>query len=349
MLYYTSTDETGNTDATYSGRFAFIHFPDYEDFLTVDRLRNENDFKQLWGSQDDPQIKKAKEILAHEYTHKRIFALSETGLMLNGYRFLVRAKYLLTGRMNSVKKYYRMRTIYLMETRPYHEHLAHAIDEELGSGISSIDLAFRKTVDSQYASTIQTQEDTIQKSWQDIGGQLPPYLRKICTRLGRWFQENFAVMHSFRNLSGEIEHGGFADQGISNDLGTARPGDTYTSRLKKFLLQHLVALPLFRKESFDSYFEWYWLGQRTQFETLQQQYQVTYDQFRDETMGRNALFIMEWAGVPGPMQSTLIQITEDTLILNRADFMERWRTTLNQWKHNPYVTRYFCFFYLHGN
>lgn len=349
MLYYTSRRITGETDATYSGRFAFIHFSKYEDYLAVDHLRKENDFKNLWGTDKNDQTRKAKGILAHEYTHKHIYALSETGLILNGYRFLVRARFLLFKQAGPLKKYYRMRTIYLMETRPYHERFAQAIDQELNDGHSSIELAFNHTVNSQYNTTIKNQEQVILDAWKQIDGHLSKLTRKFCLRFGRWLQENFAVMLSYRDVEGKVVNGGFADQGVSNDVGTVRPGDSWSTRIQKFLLLHLITLPLNRQESFDTYFEWYWIGQRTQFEILREKYGMEYDQFRDETLGRNALFIMEWAGVPEPRQSTLIQITEDTLLLNRSDFTTKWDATLSQWSHNPYIIRYFCFFHLHGN
>jgi hypothetical protein len=348
MLYYTSRNRTGEIDATYSGRFAFIHFRQPQEFEAVNALRRENDLKGLWAIGQDSDLNAAR-ILAHEYTHKHIFSLSESGLVLNGLRFWVRVHFLLTGSLRRVEDYYRMRTVYFMETKPYHETLAQAIDGELAQGKGSIEEAFQNATRQHYQSSIAAAEKVIREKWDAMRLSPSGIWRAFCRWFGKWLQENFAVKLSCRDEQGGWIHGSFADQGITNDIYDPRPTETFFARIKKQILVHTLVRPLARLDRFNRQFDWYWIGQRTQYRVLQAQYNVDHDRFWKDFLCPNALFILQWAGVPAHLHSSLIELYEDTLLLDQAAFQSRWGGRIDSWKDDDDVKRYFSFFYQHGN
>lgn len=349
MLYYTSRNPAGQIDATYSGRFAFIHFRRKEDYEAVIALRNDNDMKGLWSIGHGEAACNAVRILAHEYTHKHIFALSDTGLVLNSIRFWVRLRFLAFGSQQCVEKYYRMRTFYFMETKPYHESLASAIDEELESGEMEIEKAFRQSVKRHRETTIGAAESVIRDKWRSRG-LLPTGIWAGFHRVyGKWLQENFAVKLSCRDDQGNWFHGSFADRGITNDIYDIRPSEKGFARIRKRILLNALVLPITRMENFGKLFDWYWIGQRTQFEALREHYGIDYPRFWSEILRPSILFILQWVGIHPRLHVTLIELYEDTLLLEREPFMNRWRSQLEQWRNDPDVRRYFSFFYQHGN
>lgn len=348
MLYYTSKNQVGEIDATYSGRFAFIHFRQPQEFAAVNALRNENDLKGLWAIGHDSDLSAAR-ILAHEYTHKHIFALSESGLVLNGLRFWVRVHFLLTGSLRRIEDYYRMRTVYFMETRPYHETFAQAIDGELAKGSGSIEEAFQSAARQHYHSSILAAERVIREKWDAMRLSPSGPWRLFCRWFGRWLQENFAIKLSCRDERGGWTHASFADQGITNDIYDLRPSEPFFARLKKQIMLRTLVRPLARMDHFDRQFSWYWAGQRAQYRTLQEQYGIDYDQFWKEVLCPNAVFILQWAGVPVHLHGSLLELSEDTLFLSHEDFQSKWGAHRVDLWENDDVKRYFSFFYQHGN
>lgn len=297
MLYYTSRHPSGEIEATYSGRFAFIHFKTRSELDAVHALRKENDMKGLWALGHDETANTAARILAHEYTHKHIFALSNSGLKLNSIRFWVRIRFLTSGSHQCVKNYYRMRTIYFMETRRYHEKLASAIDQELASHKEGVEDAFKKATQQHFKDTIGEAETLIRSKWNAQHLSPSGIWSSLHRAYGKWLQENFAVKLSCREENGEWFHGSFADKGITNDAYNVRPSENRASKIIKRIMLHTLVLPITRFENFDRLFDWYWVGQRTQFRTLQKNYKINQSTFWNEFLLPNAMFIIKWAGV----------------------------------------------------
>lgn len=348
MLFYTSKNNEGNVHAIYSGRFAFI-FMKQEEYKTITGLCNGNDMVELWSHECSPDFNAATAVLAHEYTHKNIYTLSESGLILNGYRYWVRTRFLFFNDYRCVKKYYRMRTVHLMETRSYHEELAHHIDTALKSSPRSIKTVFEQTLNEHYLNRIQTAEDRIAATWKSIGLHFNGPWEKHYCKLGKWFHENFGVRVSYLDSDQQCILTAFADQGVSNDLENIRPEEPVGSRIKKVALSILFLYPLHYRETYRKRLEWYWIGQRTQFTTLKELYGMDYPTFFREIMQPSILFVMEWAGIPLHTRSQLFDFAEDTLQMNRAKFMRRWKPVLKQWRLDPSINRYLIFFHLHGN
>ncbi len=349
MLYYTSKNNEGKVDATYSGRFAFICSLTQNDHKTITDLCKGNDMATLWSNQGGSDINKATRVLAHEYTHKKIYTLTGSGLILTGYRYWVRILFLLFKNYTCVKGYYRMRTVHLMETKPYHEDLAHQIDSELKSSQQSIEIIFEKSITGHYKQRIQNAEDRIIDTWKKMGLYIFKPWKILFGKLGLWFHENFAVRFTYWDSDKHFVHNVLADQGVSNDLENLRPEETTGNRIKKALMFNLILRPIYSRVNFQTRFEWYWIGQRTQFETLKELYGMDYSTFLNEIMHPSILFVMEWAGIPMHARSQLVEFAEDTLLMDRASFIRRWTPVLNQWNSDPHINLYLEFFHLHGN
>jgi hypothetical protein len=236
-----------------------------------------------------------------------------------------------------------------METRSYHEKLASAIDAEIDSSNASIEKVFKKAVKHHYQDTIHLGEERIRDKWKAMGF-LPGIVKeKLCYFFGRWLQENFAIKLSYRDKCGKWVHGSFADQGITNDIHTIRSKENWFARVEKTVLSNFFVRPLVWLENFDNRFEWYWIGQRAQFQVLQEKYDMDYQYFWENILCPNAFFIMEWAGIPMRYRHTLMEFSEDTLLLDRDAFMSKWEHQLDQWKRDHDVLNYINFFYQHGN
>lgn len=349
MLFYTSKNGNGKIRATYSGRFAFICSLTRGEHKELLNLCNGNDMATLWSRQGGSDFDPVADVLAHEYTHKKIYTLSKTGLILNGYRYWVRTRFLIFNDYKCVKKYYRMRTVLLMETRAYHEDLAHQIDFELSSSKQDIKAIFEKAVKGYYVDRIQHAENRIRTKWKSMGLSFRKPARWHYGKLGKWLHENFAVRITYPGQGNHFTHSVVADKGVSNDLENNRPDDTKGSRIKKFLLRNLIMWPLHYMVNFKARLEWYWTGQRSQYATLKELYAMDYSTFLKEIMQPNILFVMEWAGIPSHNRHRVIEFAEDTLLMDREAFIRRWKPELSKWSSDPHINLYLEFFHLHGN
>lgn len=347
MLFYTFRNDANTVEATYSGRFAFVHFPHHDELQKIHSLRAGNDLQGLWSHTTSSD--RLTCIVAHEYTHKHIFAQSPTGMLLNGWRFWARARFLVEGSTHELEKYYRARAIYFHTTYSYHEKIAEELDQEMNSSSQSISSALKKIIQARYADTIHESENHITQKWEDLKVAPSKIPSRIYTRLGKSFQNSFSLMHSYKNDDGHHLDGGISDSGIANDVGTIRSDDNWTTKSQKFLLSHLIVLPLNRCESFEKYFDWYWLGQRAQYQTLQQETGISFEEFSTNYIHPLISFIFEWSGVPFSLHAQLIELVEDTFLLEKNPFLDRWDTFLQANQDNPRFVRFFCFFYLHGN
>lgn len=348
MLYYTSRNAAGKIHATYSGRFAFISMQQ-RDLKTVSDLCRGNDMATLWSNQGGPDSDEVTDVLAHEYTHKNIYTLSESGLILNGYRYWVRTRFLFFNDSGCLRKYYRMRTVHLLETLRYHEELCHQIDTELMSSQQGIKTVFEETVKGHYADRIQAAEERIATRWTSMGLRFHAPWKTHYRALGKWFHENFCVRLSYLTSDRQRIYDVVADQGVSNDLENIRPEETAISKIKKRACSILFRYPLHYVETFRKRFEWYWIGQRTQFATLKDHYGMDYPTFLRDIMFPTILFVMEWADIPLHARGQLLEFAEDTLLMERAAFMQRWKPELKQWRSDAGFNHYLTFFHLHGN
>lgn len=189
----------------------------------------------------------------------------------------------------------------------------------------------------------------VRQKWR-IQGLYPAKILFLIYRIfGHWLQSNFAVRHSVSNGE-EFQLGGFSDRGIANDIYIVRPDEPSYKRLLKKLLLTLIVRPVAQRESHQKHFDWYWSGQRAQFQTLRDIYQMEYDDFWQEVLCPNIHFIMEWSGIPHDQYGTLIEFYEDTLLLpNKVDFLKKWKEQLNQWMTESAFRIFISFFYQHGN
>lgn len=117
MLYFCSSDNS-KIQAIYSGRFAFISNADSD---TINQLIN----KLQVCSKSNVSFKKSKNkstsSFIEEYIHSKIFINCYTGLILNGYRWIVRALWMFFRLKEPVRVYYKMRTIFYSVMYPLHE------------------------------------------------------------------------------------------------------------------------------------------------------------------------------------------------------------------------------------
>lgn len=348
MLYYTYRDN-GTVKATYSGRFSFIALADYDEFSVFKSLQNGDDLRALWANPLSDEHRKAASILAHEYTHKHIFSLSDTGHILNGWRMWARIRFLIGHSTEELEAYYTARTIYLKETYAYHETIADRVDQALSSNPESAEAELRRMAHEEFKGTIQLAEHTIRQKWEQLHIAPDEVSECIFHPLGKWLQANFALMLSYTNDDKETVDSGFADQGVTNDVGTIRKHERRTSIALKKLLNQCITLPIRRHESFEKYFEWFWIGQRTQVKTLKQIYGISFEEFLTQNLMPTTPYIINWAGVPHKIGRHLITLTEDALQLDRPEFDQKWASFIEEHKGNRRFERFFTFFHLHGN
>lgn len=348
MLYYNYRSH-GETKATYSGRFSFILLKDEDEYLALKSLQNGNDLQNLWRPRKSEKLEKVAPILAHEYTHKHIFSGSATGHILNGWRLWARIRFLRNGCPKELIKYYRARTIYVMETYAYQEAIAARMDESISKETQSVQDTLERIIKTEFNKEIESTESYIRRKWTELNIAPNRIHESLYHPLGKWLQANFALMISYPDVEGKIVDAGFADKGIANDVGTIRGDERYRSILLKKIFLNWFTLPIRRRESFQKYFDWFWEGQRAQFEMLQQVYGMQFEDFHMQYLLPAAQFIANWAGVPQILKTQLMTLTEDAFLLDRNRFMDKWEDFLEAHQSNSRFERYFTFFHLHGN
>lgn len=348
MLYYTCK-QNGEVKATYSGRFSFAALKSEAQFGALKSLQKGDDLKQIWQPHKSKDFEEVARILAHEYTHKHIYSRSETGHILNGWRLWARICFLTTGSTHPLKDYYVARTVYLQETYDYHEEIAKRLDKVISQNSDSVEDELKKTIESDFLHVIQSSEYRIRQKWQQLGVTPNEIGQRIYQPVGKWLQANFALFLSYTNEQKEHIDAGFADQGISNDVGTIRKNEKKRDIFLKGILNTYVTLPIQRRESFEKYFDWFWIGQRTQLQTLQQHYGLNFEQFIIHNLVPTVPFIAAWAGVNKELHAALFELTEDALQLPKDLFFKRWSHFIEEHKDDRHFERYFAFFHLHGN
>lgn len=332
-------------EATYSGRFTFIHFPSENEYEAAKALQQANDLQSLWTAEGKENP--LNRILAHEYTHKHIFAHSRCGLILNGWRFFARARFLAMGDTAEVIKYYKARTIFYTDTYQYHEEIAEHLDTFLKSGEVVSQSEFTTLIPDSLFQKINSTDDSILFLWKELG--INPKFHSFYEKVGKWLHGNFALMLSYRNNLGEFVDTGFADQGITNDVGVYREDNTIREKWGKTLLLQSIVMPLYRLESFEKYFLWFWVSQRTQFQTLQETKGISLDNYLAEYGLPVCEFILTWAGTPSELHVSIYELVEDALVLDTVKFQDKWGQFITEHKDNSRFERFFTFFYLHGN
>ena len=350
MLNYTSKNHFGVIEATYNGQFAFIQLRSRATYFKL-RYQKSDDWDTLWNDdKKDPDSADTLRILAHEYTHKHVFFLSETGQILNGIRLFTATRFLHRGAKKYIEDYYRMRTVHLMNTMAYHEALVSRVDTEIRSRNSNIKKTIRDLVSNEFQQRISSAETQIRKQWKSKG-LLPSVIhRALYHQLGKSLQNNFLVQYSgpldFRTLS--HANSTISEKKFRNELKQPFSKTGWSGAVKKLIIG-CSEKSLKITEDFETCFAWYWIGQRAQHRTLQEQFSMEYQSYWEQTLLPGIFFVMEWAGVPVELQGMLLEIYEDTLLLDKTAFMKRWESTLNQWKDNHHIQLYFGFFLQHGN
>lgn len=349
MLNYTSKTECGIVIATYGGSAAYISTSGDEGYNLDVRLPD--NWNSLWGCDRNlgatdfylPISQRTIQALAHEYTHKHVFALSQTGLVLNGMRRILSQRFLASSNDQSVRDYYRMRTIHLMETISYHETVAHRIDDIIQASEPDIDAALKQVTDEFMGEYILPAEIRIREKWKE-NGILPGTLaEKIFFIMGKRLHKHFSIQHS--TSSGDSEYAPI----ISNTSEVKfYSGDAkmpwYAAPFKKV---HSSFNKLAKKkEHVHKLFEWYWIGQRTQFEVLRDMYGFDMDTFKSRILIPNLFFVLEWADIPAEQHEPLFRMYEDTLTMDQDQFLEHW---VPQHESYPNLKRFFEFFFRHGN
>lgn len=345
MLLYTSKNTRGEVEATYSGRFTFIHFKSLKEYEEAESLQRADNLRALWEQHHNtgPRV----QILSHEYSHRHIFALSETGRILNGLRLVAFYRFMVLGHTKCIEEYYRMRTVYMMETMSYHEELATALDEIMAGGDLSIEASFSSLIQKRFQKDIDNAEKRITENWQELGLLPSGMLRRLCLVLGKPLNRHFAVQATLLNRRNCAVPVPFSDQGVINDMHMPRPDNTFLEKEFKRMVQPVILKYCWK--TFDTKFRWYWIGQRAQFRHLRDCYQVDYQDFWKTSFLPTVYFIMEWAGIPVELQHIPIEMYEDTLTMDEDAFYSRWMPTLNLMRDFHAFEQYFDFFMLHGN
>ncbi len=354
MLFYRSSNPEGQVEAVYNGQTAFLYFPKTKEFNDLVEFQNNHYVDELWALGQKPCSNRAIRISAHEYSHKLVYALSRYGLILSGFNQTARFIFLRAKSKKLIEAYYSMRTIYFMESYAYQESFAHTIQSELSLKKQSPEEVFENAYQKTYKRIISECEKCIKSKWvvHDILPALVarPLLILLGYRAHRYFDNEFTYLDEQGNLKHEL----FTSRCTKLDNEEIR-WQSLRGELNKWMdhvidtIASIKSIFSSHRDYFDLNFEWYWIGQRCQFQTLQKLYGMERQQFLDDIFFPNAQFIMQWAGIPIQEQASLLEFSEDTLLMDKASFMNKWNSALSHWKNISEFNRYFAFFIKSGN
>lgn len=179
MLYFTfSEKKNGAVRAIYNGRFAFLlEFPP-DVALQIDLAKPDRERPaHVHGD--------ALKSLSEEERHQDLFLRCESGLFLNGFRFLVRLAWLVRKRERLPRLYYRLRTQFFLGMYEMHEELAALLLEREGESDPRFE-ALKKRVAAE--------DNRLLAQWKKELGRDLWLLKPIAVVLGRLLSRHFAVV-----------------------------------------------------------------------------------------------------------------------------------------------------------
>ncbi|HOC43274.1 MAG TPA: hypothetical protein PKJ99_09725 [Thermoanaerobaculales bacterium] len=214
MLYFTSRSTI--IDAIYTGRFAFISRGTADgvaDALSALLHRTEGPDRAVDNAARDDLTASFLE----EHRHAQLFLSCNTGLILSGLLFFVRAAWLLFRTRRVVYEYYRLRAVFYAIMYPIHEHAVHETLERL-SVDEEISAALRENVSQADAE--------VRARWNDVASPVVLAMILLCSPifrlLGRIVARHFTVV-SQEYDDGQLWECNHALSGIVNDLYADRP------------------------------------------------------------------------------------------------------------------------------
>lgn len=166
---------------------------------------------------------------------------------------------------------------------------------------------------------------------------------------GKVYNRNFAILFSFVDENGELKLHQFADSGIVNDCVEISRLDSLPKKMIKRCLHRVFVDSLVKYQTFELYWEWFYVGQKTQYNTLNSVYGITADEFIQQYVHPIVLFVLDWTNIDQEDRSNVIEIVEDVILMDEVEMNKKWSHTLHALGQKHNFKQFLNFFYYHGN
>lgn len=316
MVYFLR--QGGIPEAIYSGRFTFVR-----------KLKKKDASAFIKGESVTDEI---HQILVHEETHKELFLVYETGLIILGYRLIARFKARVQSNRHGVEKYYKARAIYYRNMYDAHEGFVKHI--ESNATISDLSL------DEVGQERMKNLDLSVLEEWRDIGLVFSPIEQYILKRLGKEYCRHFTLVAG-EWINGKWMEENFTNSGIVNDRSQHRLNDTLFSRILK-RSSKFAQVETWSKN--DCVNDWEWMLIK-----FQEEYSdyLRHDGCKEEFylyVHQAIAFSAQWC------QSTSWRLSLDVaeLVISTLDRKETLAPR-EDWVDLPEFRKMINLFYLHGN
>jgi hypothetical protein len=221
MLYFTFLEKkSGALRAIYNGRFAFLReFPPSMALRAIKRTNSALDASQTGRESVSVDALKS---LSEEERHQALFLHCESGLFLNGLRFLARIAWLVRKREGLPRLYYRLRTQFFLGMYDTHEELADLLQKKEENA------AERATLKARIAA----EDQRLLIQWREMLGKRFLALRPVAMFIGRLLSRHFAVV-TVDAKSSEKTATNVASGGLLNTSGSF--GERKGRRIERIL------------------------------------------------------------------------------------------------------------------
>lgn len=323
MLNYTSKNGCGIIKALYHAPSAYflprskqerealdLHF--YFDNTSLVKNHPCNDFSQSY-----PDLSNTIHVLAHEYIHRKIYNCSRSGRKIHRMWLWVKSYAIFKNSVKSIEKYHAMRTVHYMETKECHERF---VDETLLECITRhqpVDLVLKGITSKEIKRIIKKSEENVRGKWGDLGFELPLFYNPV----------QILIAYLTSSWCPRFPGQDWYPEDAGSDMQHFDHKHIFLSNCNFF---QRIKLAITTQKSAETLLEWYWVGQRTQFDVLKKYYGMSFESFRDSILVPHLSFIMEWTDIPIEQHDQFIELYEDTLLLDRTSFRKRWLTGPNR-------------------
>lgn len=328
MLYFTFLEKkSGALRAIYNGRFAFLReFPPGA-ALRVKLADPDRDASQI---EQEGVSAEALKSLSEEERHQILFLYCESGLFLNGLRFLARVAWLVRRREGLPRLYYRMRTQFFLRMYDAHEELADLLQKKEENAIEKAALKAK----------IAAEDQRLLVQWREMLGKRFLALKPVAVFIGQLLSRHFTVV-TVDSKSSRKTATNVASGGLLNTSGSF--GERKGRRIERILtwLRPEAGMQVSEPQV------WQWMILKFQEERREMFRQIVDSRRAEELYAFYVQRIIAFLSLYMEVEDQLSVFRLEKLLLDVE--ASAAKTPPNSWLGNEEIFAMVGFFYGHGN
>lgn len=333
MFYFCYFDEKKRKNTTikalYNGKVAFL------------ARANRNEIESYFA---DNSMNKSFindiDIISHEHKHQNLFMYTFSGKILSGFCVVSRFMYLVFNKVNFIKRYYKLRSIFYLNMHVLHEEI---VDNLLLSGDQQVLKAD--------IIKIKKQNKIVIEKWKKYKLYPNAFSLLLCWIWGQLFGSSFTIVHGEWKKEKWDER--WISRGFVNNVKRIEKNDNFIVIILKKIMNN-VRIERWFKNNIDTDWKWMLVKFKTEYELvidnreyIMKNYNMEPDDYYDTYLNKILFFVSQWCRLN---KSDLIFFTSD-LFTTIKNFIKTNKIVSykSEWLDMKGFRKFINFFYLHGN